>query len=89
LRLDYRSAETLLVSAQELRAALELHAVPDHSTLWWFSRHKVKPRLLPRLLTASVRVFQRVAAPHSHTIAVDSTGQCASTNQSSNASKAP
>jgi Transposase DDE domain len=74
LHLDYRSAEALLASAHELRAALGLHAVPDHSTLWWFSRHKVKPRLLARLLTASVRLFQRVASPHSRTVAVDSTG---------------
>ncbi|HEX9868407.1 MAG TPA: transposase [Candidatus Tectomicrobia bacterium] len=74
MHLDYRRAEALLASAQELRAALGLHAVPDHSTLWWFSRHQVKPRLLARILTASVRLFQRVASPHSRTVAVDSTG---------------
>jgi hypothetical protein len=74
LHLDYRSAEALLASAHELRAALGLHAVPDHSTLWWFSRYKVKPRLLARILTASVRLFQRVASPHSRMVAVDSTG---------------
>jgi hypothetical protein len=74
LRVDYRSTEALLASAQELRAALGLHAVPDHSTRWWFSRHQVKPRLLARVLTASVQWFQRVASPHSRTVAVDSTG---------------
>ena len=74
LHVDYRSCEALLASAQELRAVLGLHAVPDHSTRWWFSRHKVKPRLLERLLTETVRVFQRAATPRSRTVAVDSTG---------------
>jgi Transposase domain (DUF772) len=74
LRLDYRRAEALLASAQELRAALGLHTVPDHSTLWWFSHHKVKPRLLARVLTESVQLFQRAASPRSRTVAVDSTG---------------
>ena len=74
LHLDYRSCEALLASAQELRAALGLHAVPDHSMLWWFSRHKVKPRLLARALTASLRLFQRAASPLARTVAVDSTG---------------
>jgi hypothetical protein len=46
VHLAYRGAEALLASAQELRAALALRAVPDHSTLWWFQRYKVKPRLL-------------------------------------------
>ena len=72
--LDYRRAEALLASVQELRAALGLHAVPDHATRWWFSRHQGKPRMLARLLTASVRLFQRVASPHSCTVAVDATG---------------
>jgi Transposase DDE domain len=74
LPMDYRSCEALLASAQELRAALGLHAVPDHSTLWWFSRHKVTPRLLERLVTETVRLFPRAAAPRSRTLAVDSTG---------------
>ena len=74
LHLDYRSGEALLASAQALRAALGLHAVPDHATLWWFTRHKVKPRLLARVLSETVRLFQQAAAPHSRTVAVDSTG---------------
>ena len=74
LHLDYRSCEALLASAQALRAALGLHAVPDHSTLWWFSRHKVKLRLLARALSETVRLFQRAAAPRCRTVAVDSTG---------------
>jgi hypothetical protein len=59
LRLDYRSCEALLASAQELREVLGLHAVPDHSTLWWFGRYKVKPRLLGCVLTETVRLFAR------------------------------
>ena len=74
LHMDYRSCEALLASAQELRTALGLHAVPDHSTRWWFSRHKVKPRMLARILTETVRLFQRMAPPRSRTVAVDSTG---------------
>jgi hypothetical protein len=74
LHVDYRSTEALLASAQELREALGLHAVPDHSMLWWFSRHKVKPGLLARILTETVRLFQRMAPPRSRTVAVDSTG---------------
>src|SRR6266850_1744720 len=74
LHLDDRRCEALLASAQELRAVLGLHAVPDHATRWWCSRHKVKPRLLERLLTETVRVFQRAATPRSRPVAVDSTG---------------
>jgi hypothetical protein len=74
LHLDDRRCEALLASAQELRTALGLHAVPDHSTRWWFSRHKVKPRLLARALSETVRLFQRAAAQRSRTVAVDSTG---------------
>jgi hypothetical protein len=46
LHLDYRGTEALLASAQPFQEALGLPTVPDHSTLWWFSRHKVRPRLL-------------------------------------------
>ena len=74
LHLNYRSCEALLASAQELRAALGLPAVPNHSTLWWFGRHKVTPRVLARILTETVRLFQRVAPRRSRTVAVDSTG---------------
>lgn len=34
----------------------------------------MKPRLLGRLLTETVRLFQRATTPHSRTVAVDSTG---------------
>ena len=74
LRMDYRSCEALLASAQELRVALGLHAVPDHSTWWWFGRYKVKPRLLGRVLTDTVRLFARAISRRSRTVAVDATG---------------
>ena len=56
----------MLASAQQLQEALGLPTVPDHSTLWWCSRHKVKPRLLERLLTETVRMFERAATPRAH-----------------------
>ena len=74
LHLNYRSCEALLASAQELRAALGLPAVPNHSTLWWFGRHQVTPRGLARSLTETVRWCPRVAPRRSRTVAVDSTG---------------
>jgi hypothetical protein len=74
LHMAYRRCEALLASAQELRMALGWHAVPDHSTLWWFSRHQGKPRLLAQVLSETVRLFQQAAAPRSRAVAVDSTG---------------
>ena len=55
LHADYQSIEAPLASAHELRPALGLHGMLDHSTLCWFSRHKVTPHLLARVLTESVR----------------------------------
>lgn len=74
LRLDYRSTEALLACAQELRAALGLRTVPDHSTLWWFRRYKVTPRLLAQVLRATVQLFQGATVASACTVAVDSTG---------------
>jgi hypothetical protein len=45
LRQDYRGLEDLLASSAELRAALGLESVPDHSTFHWFMRHRVTPTL--------------------------------------------
>jgi hypothetical protein len=59
--MDERRCEALWASAQALRAALGLHAVPDQSTRWWCSRHQVKPRLLARSLTETFRLCQRMA----------------------------
>jgi hypothetical protein len=45
LRQDYRGLEDLLASSAELRAALGLESVPDHSTFHGFMRHRVTPTL--------------------------------------------
>ena len=55
LRLDYRGLEALLASAAELRAALGLRAVPDHSMLHGFMRHRISPTLLKQVRAASRR----------------------------------
>jgi len=73
LRLDYRGLAALLASAAELRAALELRAVPDYSMFCWFARHKVKPRLLKRLLEATARRFPQRRNGR-HVTALDATG---------------
>ena len=73
LRLDYRGLEALLASAAELRAAVGLRTVPDHSMLHWFARHKVKPRLLVQVLEAAARLFPRRRNGR-HVVAVDATG---------------
>jgi len=73
LRLDYRGLEALLSSAAELRGALALRDVPDHSMLHWFARHKVTPRLLQRLLARTAQLFRRPRRGR-HVVAVDATG---------------
>lgn len=73
LKLDYRGLEALLVSAAELRAAVGLRTVPDHSTFHWFARHQVRPRLLVQVLEAAARLFPRRRNGR-HVVAVDATG---------------
>lgn len=73
LKLDYRGLEALLVSATELRVALGLRTVPDHSTLHWFARHKIRPRLLVQVLEAAARLFPRRRNGR-HVVAIDATG---------------
>ena len=73
LKLDYRGLEALLAGAAELRAALGLRTVPDHSTLHWFARYKVKPRLLVQVLEAAARLFPRRRNGR-HVVALDATG---------------
>jgi len=73
LKLDYRGLEALLASAAELRAALGLRTVPDHSMFHWFARHQVKPRLLVQVLEAAARLFPRRRNGR-HVVAVDATG---------------
>ena len=58
LRLDYRTAQEMLELSDGLRSALELSRVPDHSTLWWFARHKLKPEVLQAALEETVHRFE-------------------------------
>ncbi len=48
----------MLELSDGLRSALELSRVPDHSTLWWFARHKLKPERLQAALEVAVRRFE-------------------------------
>jgi hypothetical protein len=57
--MDYRGLEDLLTSSAELRAALGLESVPDHSTFHWFMRHRVTPTLLKAALATTLRLFRR------------------------------
>ena len=58
LRLDYRTTQEMLELSDGLRSALNLSRVPDHSTLWWFARHKLEPKLLQEALEETVRRFK-------------------------------
>src|SRR5215213_1869018 len=59
LRLDYRTTQEMLELSDGLRSALNLLSrVPDHSTLWWFARHKLEPKLLQEALEETVRRFK-------------------------------
>jgi hypothetical protein len=74
LKLDYRGLEALLASAAELRAGLGLQAVPDHSTLHWFMRHKISPTRLRQVRAASLRLFTRRYGRGRRIMSVDATG---------------
>src|SRR5829696_8369203 len=59
LRLDYRTTQEMLELSDGLRSALNLLSrVPDHSTLWWFARHKLQDKLLQEALEETVRRFK-------------------------------
>jgi len=73
LRMDYRGLEDLLASSAELRAALGLESVPDHSTFHWFMRHRVTPTLRKAALATTLRLFRR-RSRRGETVAVDATG---------------
>jgi len=74
LRLDYRGLEALLASASELRAALGLQAVPDHSMVHWFLRYKVTPTLLKQVRATTLRLFTRRYGRGRRVMAADATG---------------
>jgi hypothetical protein len=76
LHRDYRGIEQLLKDTPDLRAAIELEAVPDHSTL-----QKAASRLLPalsagRLLDMTIRLAQLLGklGSRSPIAAMDGTG---------------
>jgi hypothetical protein len=83
LKQDYRGIQEVLEVADGLCRALQLPQVPDHSTLWWFSQHKVTPELLQEALEETVRVLERQTPPDeppadtstsTDQVALDSTG---------------
>src|SRR6476661_6648722 len=76
LHRDYRGIEQLLKDTPDLAAAIELKAIPDHSTL-----QKAAERLLPslsagRLLDMTIRLGQWLGKLHSRipVVAMDGTG---------------
>jgi hypothetical protein len=73
LRLTYRGAEQVLDVADGLRRVLRLPCAPDHTTLWWFARHRLSPERSRSALEATIR---RVAPQGSSIppVALDSTG---------------
>ena len=62
LRLDYRTASELLALYDALQRTLGLGAVPDHSTLWWFARHKATPDVLAAALAETVALLREAPA---------------------------
>lgn len=73
LRLNYRTAEDLIATADGLRAILALRRVPDHTTLWWFARHRLTPDLVRAALAETVRRVACEGEPRRQ-VALDSTG---------------
>ena len=72
LSLDYRAMEDLLSASDGLRSSLGLARAPDHSTLWWYARHRVNPGLVAAALTETVRRVEPRPGPRQ--VALDSTG---------------
>jgi hypothetical protein len=69
-QLDWRGIEALLELSPALRHTLQLHRVPDFSTLWRFTQRWLNADQLGRLLAA---LLHRLALPPV-SVAVDSTG---------------
>ena len=72
LGLDYRAAEELISASDGLKSSLGLARAPDHSTLWWFTRHRVHPDLVAAALSETVRRVE--PEPEPRRVALDSTG---------------
>jgi Transposase DDE domain len=73
LRLDYRTTEDLIATADRLRAILALRRAPDHTTLWWFARHRLTPGLVQTALAETVRRVDQESGSRRQ-VALDSTG---------------
>ena len=69
----FRETEVRLAEHRELRAALELASVPDHTTLYRFMR-RLNVDLLNAVLTATVRRLPDPRDKPKVTVAVDGTG---------------
>ena len=72
----FRAAEVRLSEHGELRRALELEAVPDHSTLFRFLL-RLEEEVIAQALAEVVRRLQNRRPPpseHENTVAVDATG---------------
>ena len=82
LNLDYRSAEEVRDASERLRAALGLSGVPDHSTLWYFARHKLTSEMIEQALAEAVWLLSPDQVPDHNSgaerpvrcVALDSTG---------------
>jgi len=61
LLLTDRWIEHLLLPSGRLRRELGFRRVPDHATLWWFSKRHLAPELLQRALAETDR--RAVARP--------------------------
>lgn len=72
LGLDYRTTEEILSAADGLRSSLGLARVPDHSTLWWYARHRADPELIRAALVETVRRVE--PKPEPRQVTLDSTG---------------
>ncbi|HJS29017.1 MAG TPA: transposase [Anaerolineales bacterium] len=69
----FRQAEVRLGEHRELRQALELESVPDHTTLYRFLR-RLDERTLQRILEATLQLLPPQSEANGPTVAVDGTG---------------
>ena len=69
----YREAEVRLAEHQELRRALDLQSVPDHTTVYRFLR-RLREEDLAKILAEVVKRFPRYKGRRSVVAAIDATG---------------
>ena len=75
----YREAEVRLAAHQELRRALGLQSVPDHTTVYRFLR-RLKEEDLTKVLAEVVKRFPRYKGRRS-IVAIDATGLASGDHQ--------